>query len=63
MPDRFKAQEMCIDAVIHYAWVLKYVPDYLKTQEMCIDAFEEEGSLILEYILDYFMTEDMIKKL
>ena len=35
VPDQYKTQEMCNEAVQSYPEVLKYVPDQYKTQEMC----------------------------
>ena len=35
VPDRFKTQEMCNDAVDVDPWQLNDVLDYLKTQRMC----------------------------
>ena len=38
VPDRFKTEEMCIEAVEVFPWQLKYVPDKFKTQDMCNEA-------------------------
>ena len=38
VPDRFKTQEMCVDAVRRYTYTLYYVADHFKTQEICNEA-------------------------
>ena len=55
VPDHFKTEEMCNDAV----WVdplhLKYVPDHFKKQEMCDKAVRDEPRTLL-FVPDCFVT-------
>ena len=60
VPDYFKTQEICVDAITHDECMLKYVPDHLKTQEMCNYVFNKHPRL-LEHVPDYFVTEEMLK--
>ena len=38
VPDRFKKQDICIEAVEKYPFLLADVPDNFKTQKMCYEA-------------------------
>ena len=35
IPDRFKTQELCNEAVEADPYTLRFIPDHLKTREMC----------------------------
>ena len=58
VPDMFKTQDMCNDAVSKDPEMLEYVPDQFKTQEMCNEAVSKKPYL-LEYVLDKFKTQNM----
>ena len=44
VPDRFKTQEMCIEAVACNPYTLKYIHGHLKTEEMCNEAVEKKST-------------------
>ena len=58
VPDRFKAQGMCIKVVEVYPSQLWNVPDHLKTQGMCEIAVRGKPWL-LEYVPDHVETQEM----
>ena len=58
VPDRFKTQEMCIDAVDRNVLMFEYVPNHLKTQEMCMDAVTR-NELMFEDVPDHLKTREM----
>ena len=60
VPDRFKTQEMCINAVEVDPCHLHDVPDHFKTQEMCDKAVEKDP-WSLKYVPDWFVTQGKIK--
>ena len=59
IPDRFKAQEMCIKAVEVDQWYLYDVPDHFKTQEMC-DKAVRDYLFSLQFVPDWFVTQQMM---
>ena len=42
IPDKYKTEDMCNNAVNSKPWVLQYVPDQFKTQDMCDSAVDNE---------------------
>ena len=71
IPDRFKAQEMCIKEVekdpsdlrfVHEKPCIKYILDHLKTQEMCEKAIEKDLRG-LNYVPDHLKTQEMCNNL
>ena len=46
VPDCFKKQDICIEAVEKYLLLLVEVPDHFKTQEMCNEAVRIETTLL-----------------
>ena len=42
LPDHFKTDDTCKDAVRREPYALGYIPDHLKAQEMCGKAIEED---------------------
>ena len=51
IPNRFKTQRVCDEAVACNSYMLGYVPDQYKTQGMCIKAVEED-QVQLQYVPD-----------
>ena len=47
VPDRFKAQEMCIKTAEVDPWQLDNVSDHLKTQQMCDKVYWEDFLLAI----------------
>ena len=45
IPDCFKTQEMCIEALEVGLWQLKDIPDHFKTQDICDDAVRRSPSI------------------
>ena len=42
VPDQYKTQEMCNEAVQRDPWILEYVPDQFVTQKMCNETVKSE---------------------
>ena len=42
IPNHFKTQGVCDEAMRKIPWMLRYVPDKYKTQGMCIKAVKED---------------------
>ena len=61
VPDQYKTQEMCNEAVHMKPYSLEFVPDHLKTQEMCNEAVRIKP-YTLKYISDPFKTQEMCIK-
>ena len=60
VPDRFKTQKMCDKTIEIDPFTLWHVPGNLKTQGMCIRAVEA-GLGLLEYVPDWFVTQQQLK--
>ena len=60
VPDLFKTQKMCNDAVDVDQWSLYDVPDYLKTQKMCDDVVQRD-SYSLQFVPDWFVTPEQLE--
>ena len=60
VPDGFKTQKMCDKAIEIDPFTLLHVPDNLRTQGMCIRTVEAVLGL-LEYVQDWFVTQQQIK--
>ena len=58
IPNRFKKQRVCDEAVARNPYMLGYVPDQYKTQVMCIKTLEEDP-LQLQYVPDQYKTQEM----
>ena len=58
--DRFKTQEMCINAVEVDLWQLHDVPDHFKTQEM-YDRVVRNDPFSLQFVPDWFVTQQQVK--
>ena len=58
VPDQYKTQEMCNEAVQRAAWVLVWVPYQYKTQEMCNEAVQSDP-WVLEHVLDWLVTQEI----
>ena len=61
VPDQFKTQEMCNDAVDAEPRVLEFVSNQFKTQEMCNDA-AGAGPWVLWFVPDHFKTAQMCEE-
>ena len=48
VPDHFKTEEMCNEAVLVDPWLMYDVPDYLKTQEMCNEVVKKVQWLLFD---------------
>ena len=59
IPFHFKTQGMCTKAIEANPLRLYHVHDDFKTQGLCNDAVEEKPSL--QYVPDYFVTQQQIK--
>ena len=59
VPDRFKTQELCINALEVDPWQLNDIPDYFKTQNMCDKAIKDDPSS-LQFVPDWFVTQQQI---
>ena len=62
VPDRCKTQEMCDKSASENPFMLKYCHDRYKTQELC-DKVVDGFLPALKFVLDWFVTSKMIKKL
>ena len=60
VPDSFKTQKMCDKAIEIDQFTLLHVPDNLRPQGMCIRTVEAVLGL-LEYVQDWFVTQQKIK--
>ena len=60
VPDLFKTQEMCNDAVDVNPWQLSDVPNYFKTQKMCDDVVLRQ-SYFLQFVPDWFVTQEQLE--
>ena len=68
VPDWFKMQEMCLDAVQRMCnkavgacpWQPEYVPNRFKTQAVCNEVMRR-GPWNLRYIPDWFVTQHQVK--
>ena len=60
VPDHFKKQEMCEEAVEACPWLLHHVPLRFRTQEMREKAVENYYPL--RFIPDHLKTQEMCKK-
>ena len=58
VPDHFKTQKMCNEAMSNNPTVLFLIPDHFKTQEMCIKAVEVYPCQLND-APDHFTTQDM----
>ena len=59
VPDRFKTQKMCINALEVDPWHLNNIPDYFNTQKMC-DKTVKDDSYFLQFVPDWFVTQQQI---
>ena len=57
VPDHFRTQEMCNEAVYIGPRSLAFVPDHFKTEEMCDKAARDDPSS-LRYVPDWFVTRE-----
>ena len=62
IPDRFKTQEMCDEAVHTEPFSLTYVLDGFKTQEMCIEAARNKLYMLL-FIPDELKMQEMCNEI
>ena len=60
VPDRFKKQKMCNEAVEVDPWQLYDIPDYLKTQKMCDDVVQRDP-YSLQFVPGWFMTQEQLE--
>ena len=58
MPDQFKTQEICNEAVHVEPNLMAYAPDCSKTQEICNEAVAH-NPCTLRFIPDHFRTLEM----
>ena len=59
VPDLFKSQEMCNEAVrMEPCCGVEFVPDRLKTEDMCIEAVRRD-EYTLGYVPDNLKTQEM----
>ena len=58
IPDMFKTQGMCDEAVRREPYSLRHAPDCLKNEKMCIEAVKNKLSMMF-FIPDHLMTEEM----
>ena len=58
LPDRFKKQGRCIEAVEKYPLLLAVVPDHFKTQGMCYESVRIEP-ILLWCVPDHFKAQEM----
>ena len=61
VPDRFKTQKMCNEAVCMVPYNLELVRAHLKMQEMCNKAVHRE-LYTLRYVTDHLKTQEMYKR-
>ena len=61
VPDHFKTEEMCKEAVNNKAYMLRYVPDHLKTQEMCEKVMNVRPAALF-FITNCFKTQKTCDK-
>ena len=59
IPNHFKTQEVCINAIEKEPWQPKNVPDCLKTQEMC-DKAVRDYLLSLRLVPDWLVKQQQI---
>ena len=59
VPDYFKTQEMCNEAVKIKLWMLLFVPDHFWTQEMCSKVMRTMPDAFYRSIPDRFKTQEM----
>lgn len=60
-PDKYKNQEMRIKEVVKYSWDPFYAPDQFNTHRICDDAVRSEESYPLQYVPDWFATQEQVK--
>ena len=49
VPDQYKTQEMCNEAVQSFPWALEHVPDQFVTQKMCNEAVKKSPCALWWY--------------
>ena len=57
VPDQYKTQEICNEAMARHPCMLRHIPDNLKTQEMYIWAVEKNQWANLNYVPDRLKTQ------
>ena len=57
VPDHFKMQDMCNEAVHLRPYLLQYAPDHFKTQDICYKAVRDD-SHSLQFVSDWFVTRE-----
>ena len=62
VPHGYKTQEMCKEVVYNDPFMQKYFSNRYKTQEICDKAVDDFLSA-LEFVIDWFVTNKMIKNL
>ena len=68
VPDQYKTQEMCKEGMHirptswENSWENSfYVPDHFKTQVMWDDVVKSKDLHLLQYVLDWFVTQEQVK--
>ena len=59
IPNQFKTQRVCDEAVRNMPCMLRYVPDKYKIQGMCIKAVEKDP-LQLQHVPDCLKTQECV---
>ena len=61
VPDKYKTEQMCDEAILENGGTLKYVPDCYKNQEMC-NKVVENYPYTLEYFPECYKTKEMCRR-
>jgi len=61
VPESFRTEEMCRNAIKNCGDMLRNVPEKFKTKELCTEAIEQDGNA-LEYVPMEFKTEEFCHK-
>jgi hypothetical protein len=61
VPSEFITPEMCLAAVQEHACTLPLVPVSMRTHEVCMAAVRKAGRMILGFIPEDILTEEMVE--
>ncbi|MDR2583667.1 MAG: DUF4116 domain-containing protein [Fibromonadaceae bacterium] len=61
IPEAFRTEEICCNAIKNCGIMLEYVPEKFKTKELCTEATEQYGCA-LEFVPKEFKTEEFCRK-